>query len=211
MSVTLPDSSVFDADSDKISTSRPELKKMADAINTIGAEYNAGTLAGGIQDIVAGSNVTVTNPDSAGSVTISATGGFTAPIDQQFFQTTSGSSITPTRGNNIWFVEIGLDDRDSAGISSPLFTINWDNFQGNEHVWAVFYVAMEDGTGSTGPIQVNHKRGGTLLAIQNINSLATALYQYTTVVFPTQTQYSDAYNLDVRLFGGTMQVNLGNW
>lgn len=47
MPVTLPDATKFDSDSDKISESRPELKKMADAINTIGAEYNAGTLGGG--------------------------------------------------------------------------------------------------------------------------------------------------------------------
>jgi hypothetical protein len=47
MSVTLPDATKFDSDSDKISESRPELKKIADAINTIGAEYNAGTLGGG--------------------------------------------------------------------------------------------------------------------------------------------------------------------
>ena len=47
MPVTLPDPTVFDADSDKISTSRPELKKMADAIVTIGGEYNSGSLGGG--------------------------------------------------------------------------------------------------------------------------------------------------------------------
>jgi len=212
MPVTLPDSSYFDNDNDSIKDSRPELKKMADAINTIGAEYNAGTLGGsGIQDVVAGDNVTVTNPDSAGSVTISATGGFTAPIDQQFFQTTSGSSITPVRGNNIWFVEIGLADTDSSGTSSPLFTVNWDNFQGNEYVWVVYYVAMEDGGGSVGGIQVNHKRNGTLLSIQNISSTANTVYHYNTVVFPSQTQYGDNYNVDVRLYGSTFQSVLGSW
>jgi len=75
MPVTLPDASKFDSDSDTIKESRPELKKMADAINTIGAEYNAGTLGGGggIQEIVAGTNITVSSPDSAGSVTIDST------------------------------------------------------------------------------------------------------------------------------------------
>ena len=70
--VNLPDATKFDSDADTIKDSRPELKKMADAINTIGGEYNAGTLGAQQLQIVAGNNITVSNPDSAGSVTISA-------------------------------------------------------------------------------------------------------------------------------------------
>jgi len=44
--VTLPDATKFDSDADTIKDSRPELKKIADAVNTIGADYNAGTLGG---------------------------------------------------------------------------------------------------------------------------------------------------------------------
>jgi len=44
--VTLPDATKFDSDADTIKDSRPELKKIADAVNTIGTEYNAGTLGG---------------------------------------------------------------------------------------------------------------------------------------------------------------------
>ena len=81
MPISLPDSTKFDADSDRISTSRPELKKIADAVNTLATEWNNqgdSFGSGGISDIVAGTNVTVSSPDSAGAVTIdvSTTTGF---------------------------------------------------------------------------------------------------------------------------------------
>ena len=81
MPIILPDSTKFDADSDRISTSRPELKKIADAVNTLATEWNNqgdSFGSGGITDIVAGTNVTVSSPDSAGAVTIdvSTTTGF---------------------------------------------------------------------------------------------------------------------------------------
>jgi hypothetical protein len=38
--VNLPDASKLDSDADTIKDSRPELKKMADAINTIGGQWN---------------------------------------------------------------------------------------------------------------------------------------------------------------------------
>jgi hypothetical protein len=40
MPISLPDSTKFDADSDKISTSRAELKKISDAVNTLGGQWN---------------------------------------------------------------------------------------------------------------------------------------------------------------------------
>lgn len=46
MSVTKPDATKFDADSDSISASRPELLTLVNSFNTIADEYNAGTLGG---------------------------------------------------------------------------------------------------------------------------------------------------------------------
>lgn len=72
--VTLPDATKFDADSDKISDSRPELKIMADAINTIGSDYNAGTLGGLSEQTEESLAVTVvdTNFNSGTKVTLSS-------------------------------------------------------------------------------------------------------------------------------------------
>jgi len=113
MPVTLPDPTVFDADSDKISTSRPELKKMADAIVTIGGEYNAGSL-GGISDIVGGAGITVTQPDSAGSVTISSGGGLGTVTT---VTETVGDGIQYTPTTNITKININTTNvmPDSAG------------------------------------------------------------------------------------------------
>jgi hypothetical protein len=109
MPVTLPDSTKFDSDSDTLKESRPELKKMADAINTIGAEYNAGTLGGsaGIQEIVAGTNITVSSPDSAGSVTIDSTAsGLSNVVDDTTPQLggdldVNGKKITSTANGDV--------------------------------------------------------------------------------------------------------------
>jgi hypothetical protein len=84
-SISLPDATKFDSDSDTIKESRPELKTMADAINTIGAEYNAGTLGG--------------------------SGGFSAVQ----VQLTNGGSYTLEGGNKHYFIEVGWDDNDSSG------------------------------------------------------------------------------------------------
>lgn len=76
MPIILPDSTKFDADSDRISTSRPELKKISDAVNTLATEWNSNGDSfgvGEISEIVAGTGISVSTPDSAGSVTISAT------------------------------------------------------------------------------------------------------------------------------------------
>lgn len=72
MPVTKPDATVFDSADDSIATSRSELHQLAVSFNTIADEYNAGTLGGSGTDVVAGTNVEVTTPDSAGSSTITA-------------------------------------------------------------------------------------------------------------------------------------------
>ena len=134
MPVTLPDPTVFDADSDKISTSRPELKKMADAIVTIGGEYNAGTLAGGISEIVGGDGITVTQPDSAGSVTISSGGGLGTVTT---ITETVGDGIQYTPTTNITKININTTNvmPDSAGGD---FQINMANQPYNSIWYLVF-------------------------------------------------------------------------
>ncbi|WKW35140.1 hypothetical protein [Phage DSL-LC06] len=75
-----PDASKFDADSDSIATSRSELYTLATNFNLLADEYNAGNL-GGIGDAIvkltAGDRIVLSQPDSAGEYVISATGGIT--------------------------------------------------------------------------------------------------------------------------------------
>ena len=92
MTVTKPDATVFDNADDSIATSRAELYTLATSFNTIADEYNAGTL-GGVTEIVAGNNITVTQPDSAGAFTISAS-NFQIPDSQETVVTRTGATVT---------------------------------------------------------------------------------------------------------------------
>ena len=91
-----PNSDLFDSDNDSINQSRPELKKMSDAVNDIvdfidttgiGAGkvlvYNASTsrleVGENLLNISAGTNITL-DQDSAGGITINATGGLSNPL-----------------------------------------------------------------------------------------------------------------------------------
>ena len=74
MPISLPDSNAFDADSDKISTSRAELKKISDAVNTLGTEWNnqgdsfGSNLTELLQDLdVNGQKIVSSLSDSAGA------------------------------------------------------------------------------------------------------------------------------------------------
>jgi len=160
MPVTLPDSSYFDNDNDSIKDSRPELKKMADAINTIGAEYNAGTLGGsGIQDVVAGDNVTVTNPDSAGSVTISATGGgiptWTASDLQTITYTSGGTkNLTLSSGKTVLIFATNY-----TGTSGITVNIDIQNMAVNSTILIMSQI-VSIGSGTN---QYYVKAGGTTL------------------------------------------------
>ncbi len=91
-----PDSNRFNSDSDSIKQSRTELKTMSDAVNDIvdfidttgiGAGkvlvYNASNsrleVGENLLNISAGTNITIDN-DSAGGITINATGGLSNPL-----------------------------------------------------------------------------------------------------------------------------------
>jgi len=100
MPIILPDSTKFDADSDRISTSRPELKKMADAVNTLATEWNNqgdSFGSGGIQEIIAGTNILISNPDSANSVTITndLVSYTQLRFDEELFGVTAGDPLDP--------------------------------------------------------------------------------------------------------------------
>ena len=100
MPIILPDSTKFDADSDRISTSRPELKKMADAVNTLATEWNNqgdSFGSGGIQEIIAGTNILISNPDSANSVTITndLVSYTQLDFDNESFGVTAGDPLDP--------------------------------------------------------------------------------------------------------------------
>lgn len=65
MPITLPDSTYFDNDNDSIKDSRPELKKISDAVNTLATEWNNngdsfGTGVGGSETLDATSHDTFT-------------------------------------------------------------------------------------------------------------------------------------------------------
>jgi len=125
MPVTLPDASKFDSDSDTIKESRPELKKMADAINTIGAEYNAGTLGGG--DLIDDANPTlganldlnnfiVTNESSAGGdITIRAGSGGDIYLDSN--NVYLGDGITGAIIESVGQTPLTLGTNKGAGSS----------------------------------------------------------------------------------------------
>ena len=94
MPISLPDSTKFDADSDKISTSRAELKKISDAVNTLATEWNnqGDTFGGGnltelLQDLdVNGQKIISTTNDSAGN-------------DDIILETSAAGDIYLTSGN----------------------------------------------------------------------------------------------------------------
>ena len=134
-----PNSDLFDSDNDSINQSRPELKKMSDAVNDIvdfidttgiGAGkvlvYNASNsrleVGENLLNISAGTNVTI-DQDSAGGITINATGGtvnnpMTADLDTKTFRigNISGDSAAD-QSSNITFSEDGFV-RVTGGISS---------------------------------------------------------------------------------------------
>jgi len=190
MAVTLPDPTVFDADSDKISTSRPELKKMADAIVTIGGEYNAGTLAGGVQEIVAGTGISVSTPDSAGSVVITNTGPqSTLPswsasdIQTQSYTAGGSTTLTLSSGKSVLIFSVNITSAPGLTLS-----INVQNMAVNTTALIMCHpIALGSGLGHTYTI----KAGGTTLIgpnpidsnnptlyIHKVDSLGTGNYWY---------------------------------
>jgi len=121
-----PNSTAFDSADDSISTSRAELKTMSDAVNNIVDfvdtsgivngdvlvyDSTSGTIKPGtnyqLLNIVAGTNVTVTQPDSTGSVTISATGGLADIIED----------TTPQLGGNLDLNGFSISNAKLTGIT----------------------------------------------------------------------------------------------
>lgn len=136
MPISLPDSNAFDADSDKISTSRAELKKISDAVNTLATEWNnqGDTFGGGAgANLVAGDGIVITQPDSAGSSTISVN------LQSETIDGTAHDTFTtnPDQTKTIHIVNAGTLVSDSAGdyheinmnvdnlLSSPPGTIHY--------------------------------------------------------------------------------------
>ena len=93
----LPNSAAFDADADSIAASRPELKKMSDAVNTMASNvYTAGSTTGTITPDVA--NGEIQRITLTGNITMNA---FANPVAGQrltmiFRQPTSGSTFDLT-------------------------------------------------------------------------------------------------------------------
>lgn len=180
MPVTLPDATKFDSDSDTIKESRPELKKMADAINTIGAEYNAGTLGGG----------TLT------------------PLTTNYLTTTMGGSVTLPFETAINYIGIGLDDNDSSGNTGQL-DIALDNWVNSGICYFVLMTEHVDGSsGGTNSIDVMFTYGGNnLTGFRNgLSATGSVVYQLTTLLFPPQTQYASNFNLDISVFIGSVGI-----
>lgn len=125
MPITLPDSTKFDADTDRLDDSRPELKKISDAINTLATEWNAnGETFGDKLQLVAGTGIALTTPDSAGEITITNT----AVSGTESFGTNSttgtiGSSNKVTLSGDARVVQISV----TSGGGVEKFGLNVDN------------------------------------------------------------------------------------
>ena len=104
---TLPNSAAFDSDADSIAASRPELKKMSDAVNTLASNvYTAGSTTGTITPDVA--NGEIQSITLTGNITMNA---FANPVAGQrltmiFKQPAAGSTYDLT-SNMLW--ENGLE------------------------------------------------------------------------------------------------------
>ena len=103
----LPNSAAFDADADSVAASRPELKKMSDAVNTMASNvYTAGSTTGTITPDVA--NGEIQRITLTGNITMNA---FANPVAGQrltmiFKQPASGSTFNLT-STMLW--ENGLE------------------------------------------------------------------------------------------------------
>lgn len=103
----LPNSAAFDADADSVAASRPELKKMSDAVNTLASNvYTAGSTTGTITPDVA--NGEIQRITLTGNITMNA---FANPVAGQrltmiFKQPAAGSTFDLT-SNMLW--ENGLE------------------------------------------------------------------------------------------------------
>lgn len=149
MPIILPDSTKFDADSDRISTSRPELKKISDAINTLGTQWNSNGDSfgvGEISEIVAGPGISVSTPDSAGSVIITNTANITnynglSHGSETLDATASGSpTVTASGLQNIHKVNYGSY---SVGGVTKYAYINIDtlfDYPGKYHIFMLYGV-----------------------------------------------------------------------
>lgn len=103
----LPNSAAFDADADSIAASRPELKKMSDAVNTLASNvYTAGATTGTITPDVA--NGEIQRITLTGNITMNA---FANPVAGQrltmIFQQPAAGSTYDLSSNMLW--ENGLE------------------------------------------------------------------------------------------------------
>ncbi len=175
-SITLPDASKFDADTDRLDDSRPELKIMADAINTIGTDYNAGTLGGGIQEIVGGTGISVSSPDSAGSITLTNTGStlptWTASDIQTASYTSGGSSsLTLSSGKKVLIFSVNIST--SPGLT---LTIDIQNMAVNSTIMILVHpISLGGGGNHTYEVKAG---GTTLVGPNNITLNNPTLYMH---------------------------------
>ena len=150
MPITLPDSTKFDADADRLDESRPELKKISDAVNTLATAWNANSESFGFVEISAGPGIAVTNPDSAG----------VPQIKQKLNSKTY--SITTTTGSPYNTIDLDGDftlhqiDVTSGGSVSDIFEIDFGDIElGVQHV---IYMS-----GNFGGFGVRPMQGASLL------------------------------------------------
>jgi len=103
----LPNSAAFDADADSVAASRPELKKMSDAVNTMASNvYTAGSTTGTITPDVA--NGEIQRITLTGNITMNA---FANPVAGQrltmIFRQPAAGSTYDLSSNMLW--ENGLE------------------------------------------------------------------------------------------------------
>lgn len=168
MPITLPDSTKFDADTDRISDSRPELKKISDAVNTLAGQWNTnGDNFGvsGFQEISAGPGIAVTFPDSTGEPEIKQ------KLNAKSYSvtTTTGSPYnTIDLDGDFTLHQIGVT---SGGSVNDIFEIDFGDIElGVQHV---VYLSGNFGGFSVRPMQgasLLDSSGGATPAIQDGDS-----------------------------------------
>lgn len=130
----LPNSAAFDADADSIAASRPELKKMSDAVNTLASNvYTAGATTGTITPDVA--NGEIQRITLTGNITMNA---FANPVAGQrltmIFQQPAAGSTYDLSSNMLW--ENGLESLTQINSAVDTAEIFYDgtNYYGKMHL-----------------------------------------------------------------------------
>jgi hypothetical protein len=182
----LPNSAAFDADADSVAASRPELKKMSDAVNTMASNvYTAGSTTGTITPDVA--NGEIQRITLTGNITMNA---FANPVAGQrltmiFKQPAAGSTFDLT-SNMLW--ENGAESltQINGAVDTADILFDGTNYfaemrfaHGSVEVYrADFDIVGDDSSGSTfqlgNTLQFTGSNGATVSVVNDVVTISGA-------------------------------------